>query len=382
MENILIVSTGKYPNGNAGAIRQHAFAKLFEQCGYSTTVVGLGDSTDFECKSYDGISYISLRAKKNHIVNRALNLLLFKTRLKKFLGNDVRFSKIMVVGIPQNALFYLKRYAMKKGVQLIYDSVEWYSPEEFLLGVFSPSYLVNDAYNTKWIDKKFIVIAISKYLQTHYLSRKIDTVRVPVIMDIINMSHEKRINPDKLVLTYAGTIARKDYLKEIIIGLSLLEPLELLKVELRIFGVKNIQLKRDVGVIDETEKKLSTSLKCFGRVSRDEVLKNLEETDFTVLLRSSTQRYAKAGFPTKVVESLASSTPVILNLTSDLGDYLNDMENSIVVSNCTPECFCNAVRKAIGLKVEERQKMQHNARITAERYFDYRNYINDIEMKL
>ena len=382
MEKILILSTGKYPNGDAGAIRQHAFAKLFDLCGYSPFVIGLGESTGFEYKEYDGVSYTSFRAKNNSILNRILNRLFFKVRLKKFLKNNTGFSKIMVVSIPQNTLFYLKRYAKKKAIQLIHDSVEWYSPEEYSLGIFSPSYIVNNAYNTKWIDNRFKVIAISNYLQKLYLSRKNDTIRIPVIMDVHSMSYKKQVNVDKLVLVYAGAVGRKDYLREIIEGLSLLETEELKKVELRIFGVNDNQMKCDVGVHDHTVRKLSSSLKCYGRVSRDEVLSNLKEADFTVLLRSPRQRYAKAGFPTKVVESLASATPVILNLTSDLGDYLNDMENSIVVADCTAESLCKALRKAIRLKPEERQNMQFNARKTAERYFDYRNYIDDIKLIL
>ncbi|MDV2888192.1 hypothetical protein RYX45_23800, partial [Alkalihalophilus pseudofirmus] len=84
--------------------------------------------------------------------------------------------------IPIFSLFYLKLLAKKKGIQLIHDSVEWYSPEEFSLGKFSPSYIINNKYNTKWIDRNFKVVAISEYLKKHYLSRKIRSIRIPVIM--------------------------------------------------------------------------------------------------------------------------------------------------------------------------------------------------------
>lgn len=382
MNNILIVSTGKYPNENAGAVRQHAFAKLFEQCGYSSFVIGLGKTTDFKYKDYDGIEYTSFRAKNNNILNRALNILLFKRRLKKFLGDNPRFSKIVIVSIPINALFYLKRYAKKEAIQLIHDSVEWYSPEEYLLRNFSPSYIVNNAYNKKWIDKNFKVLTISKFLQAHYLSRKIDTVRIPVIMDINSMNHKKRTSVDKLVLVYAGAAGKKDYLFEIVEGLSLLSEVDIIKVELRIFGLNYDQLQHDIGVNTKTIEKLSSSLKCFGKVQREVVLRNLEEADFTVLLRSNTQRYAKAGFPTKVVESLASGTPVISNITSDLGDYLKDMENSIIVADCTPESFCAALMKAVRLLPKEREAMQLNARTTSERYFDYSNYVSEVKQYL
>lgn len=376
MSSVLIVSIGRYPNGNAGAIRQHAFAKLFELCGYTPYVIGMGPSTNFQSKTFEGVRYTSFRANKNHLFNRILNLFLFKARLKKFLKENNKFSKIVVVSIPQPALFYLKRYAKKEEIQLIHDSVEWYSPEEFSLGKVSPSYFINNCYNTKWIDKNFKVIAISKYLQKHFQSRKIDTVRIPVIMDVNKLPHKKQIKVDKLVLMYAGAAGKKDYLKEIIEGLSLLKNKDLSKLELRIFGVEEEQLKIDMNISNHTIEKLSSTLKCFGRVSREVVLKNLEEADFTVLLRSSTQRYAKAGFPTKVVESLSSATPVICNITSDLGDYIEDTVNGIVVEECTPDSFAFSVKRAMEFSIDERLQMCANARKTAEESFDYSKYIN------
>ena len=72
-KHLLIISYGKYPNGNAGAVRQHAFAKLFMECGYEVTVIGMGDSTDFKLKQYDEVSYVSFRKDPNTLANRVLN---------------------------------------------------------------------------------------------------------------------------------------------------------------------------------------------------------------------------------------------------------------------------------------------------------------------
>lgn len=379
MEKVLIVSTGKYPNGNAGAVRQHAFAKLFEMCGYSVTVIGLGESTDFECKVYDGINHISFRAKKNNLMNRIFNLIFFKSRLRRFLKNNQRFIKIVIVSIPTNALFYLKKYARKNGVELIHDSVEWYSPEHFFLGTFSLPYRINNAYNTKWIDKNFKVIAISKYLERHYLSRQIKCTNIPVIMDISHMDYKKRPYLDKLTLVYAGGAKRKDYIKEIIEGLSLLEDEELLRVELRLLGINHTELTEYFNISTDCINKAAESIKCFGRVTRQQVFKHLEEADFTILLRSPIQRYAKAGFPTKVVESLATGTPVIGNITSDLGEYLEDGYNALICSDIKPETISKVLKRALMLTPAEKAEMSTAARACAESSFDYRLFGNKLE---
>ncbi len=374
MDKILILSMGKYPNGNAGAVRQHAFAKLYKKKGYVPIVIGLGDSTNFRVKDYEGIQYLSFKAINNNYFHRLMNLLCYKNNLKKFLKKHNDISKIMVVNIPISAFFYIKKYAKKNKIKLVHDSVEWYSPEEFSLGIFSISYFINNLYNTRWINKDFKVIAISKFLKDHFEVRGIKSVRIPVIMDIFNMKHEKNTNPKKLVIVYAGAIGKKDYLDVIIEGLSMLTFQELKKVQLRIIGIDYSNLASQPGIKSELLNKINESVNCLGRVSREVVLKNLEEADFTILMRSSTQRYAKAGFPTKIVESLATATPVICNLTSDLKDYIIESYNGIIVEKCTSDSVAMSIRKALELSEGEKKQMQINARKTAESNFDIRNY--------
>ncbi|MPT36129.1 MAG: glycosyltransferase family 1 protein [Flavobacterium sp.] len=121
------------------------------------------------------------------------------------------------------------------------------------------------------------------------------------------------------------------------------------------------------------------SLIIHGRVKRSVVLDYMKQANFTVLLRSTELRYAKAGFPTKVVESLATATPVMCNITSDLGDYLTDGENALLVKSCSEKEFKNTLEKALALSWEQRNELCLNARKTAEANFDYRNFITQFE---
>ena len=58
----------------------------------------------------------------------------------------------------------------------------------------------------------------------------------------------------------------------------------------------------------------------------------IAEADFTVLMRPN-KRYTNAGFPTKLVESLASGVPVIANLTSDIGWAVRDGREGLKVDD-------------------------------------------------
>lgn len=374
MKKMLIISTCKYPNGDAGSVRQHAFAKLYRESGYEVTVVGMGACTNFHLKNNDGIPYVSLRGAQNNLLAKLKNYFGFKSRLKSFLKSYGNCGYIQVVDAPVNALFYLKKYARKHNIRLIHDSVEWYSPEQFKNGRLSLPYILKEKYNTKWIDKQFSVIAISTFLEAHFKSRGINTVRIPVIMDISAMPCEKRTAEDKTVFLYAGSPGKKDYIAEIIKGFAMLPQELLTRAELQLLGISKEQLTTLCGVEENAIGQLGSTLVCLGRVPREEVLNRLAAADFTVLLRSETQRYAKAGFPTKVVESLSTATPVITNLTSDLGLYLKDGYNSIIAEDCSSAAFSKALDKAISLSSEEKKLMYTNARKTSEDYFDYRLY--------
>jgi glycosyltransferase involved in cell wall biosynthesis len=107
-----------------------------------------------------------------------------------------------------------------------------------------------------------------------------------------------------------------------------------------------------------------------GYVCREEVLRLLQDADFSVLIRP-TGGYADAGFPTKVPESLAAGCPVLGNITSDLGTYLIDGQNAVVcsVASGSSEVSVVAVRQAIlriiGMTAEERLAMRLRAQLSA-----------------
>ncbi len=380
-KRLLIVSYGKYPNGNAGAVRQHAFAKLYQQCGYDVVVIGMGDATNFALREYDGVKYTSFRKLPNNTLNKTLNWFLYGRRLKRFIKTcGMEFTDILVIKTYfSSVLAWIKRYCKKNGIGLLHDSVEWYSPEEFNLKKFDVAYIKNNRLNTKEIDQNFKVFAISRYLFDHYRSRNIDVIRIPVIMDPEGISCEKHIREDKLVVSYAGRIGKKDYIGNILQGFLLLGDAEKAKIELRLMGATLDEVSQITGISKETLKDNQEMIRCMGRVPRPVVLQNLQETDFTVLIRDSSLRYAKAGFPTKVVESLMSGTPVICNLSSDLGEYLADGENSIIVKSMEAAAIVEALKRAIDTSVDKRKEMQANARSTAERYFDYRKYVDVIK---
>ena len=377
--NILITGSNRYPRGDAGALREETFAKMLISMGHNVKISGLGECTDFKWKKFNGIIYISLRSSKDDLINRALNRLLYFPRLMRCVLSTNHYDIVLITGGLNHTFKRLKRYSCKNDIKLIFDCVEWYSPNQFRAGVFAKAYIDKNILNSKIIDNHFNVIAISTYLNEYFTCKGIKTARIPVVLDIADYPFIKRTHEDKVVFIYAGTPGRKDYLSDIINSFILLDAEEKKKCELRLVGVSKKQLIDCCGVTKKEIEGLDGLMQCLGRVSHQEVKKLYEEADFSLFLRNAELRYAKAGFPTKFVESLAFGTPVICNISSDLGMYAKDGINTIACSECTPEAMKTCIQKVLRMSSDERKLMQVNARNSFEKEFDYKIYIPIME---
>ena len=167
----------------------------------------------------------------------------------------------------------------------------------------------------------------------------------------------------------------KDHIDQFIKAISILSPKDQLKIEFNILGVTYDQYKSKYGIINQNL--LNDIIFFRGRVSRNEVMDYLTNTDFTVLFRPSEERYAKAGFPTKSVESLSTGTPILCNLSSDLGMYLVDGKNSILVNQPTEKELKNAIKRILTLNKKQLEQMQMLSYETAINNFDRTRYLDD-----
>lgn len=369
---VLIVTYNKFPNGDAGAVRQAAFAHMLQNKGHEVYVIGMGPSTQGESLVFEGISYTSFCEKRKSIIDRFLNSVQFKNKLHAHLIQN-KYDAIIAVDMPISAFSEIKKYSINNNIPIIHDSVEWYSADEFALGIFHKEYIKKDYRNRFYFDSHWKIIAISTYLENHFSQKGIKTLRIPAIME----SKEcplKNTSDDKTVIMYAGLPGKKDCFDNILEAITLLDDNTKARLDFRIFGITLENLKNTIKLSNEKWKAIDNVVTCYGRVSREEVIKQLLEADYTILLRKADKRYAKAGFSTKIVESLSYATPVICNLSSDLGLYLKDMENSIIIENNTAEDTSKALLKGINAPKAIKEQMRQNALNTAKNSFDIKNF--------
>ena len=381
MKNVFIIVSGnRYPEGDAGAVREHAFALILKELGYTPIVVSMGPSTNFIMKTYDGVSYYSLRYKKQNIIFRVLGRFLYNKNLNKILKriDKTEIKGIMYVSGGRKTSKFVRKFTLKNSINLYHDSVEWYSPEEFPDGEENKAYQANNRLNTEIVGKGWRTVAISSYLYEHFKDKCDKVIRIPVIMNVSSIEYNLKSSKldEKLKFAYAGSPGTKDYLAEIISGFAMLSSENINKIELHIAGVTKEQLVSVCKAKVEDIDKLGDALVIYGRLPREKAVQKVREADFSLLLRDENLRYAKAGFPTKIVESLSCATPPMCNYSSDLSMYLFDGQNAFIVGGNKAKDVNETLVRILNFDRNLLPKIRENARKTAEENFDYTKYIN------
>lgn len=377
-KKVLFISASEFPANSAMSVRQFYIAKIFKELGYEVLVLSRGKVNNKKIMDFNGVSYLSVSKNNNRIDKFLSRTIYMYLELVNILRNN-DFDIVHLAGSSTAILKYLIKYKKRNSkIILTHDSVEWYSPEQFKLGVLSSTYRKKEYWMNKGLIGNFNIISISSYLQNYFESKYINVVKIPVVMDVDSIAYDLNSNKVKRHIIYAGSPGKKDYLNEIVDAVLLLESKQSQMIEISIIGITKEELVKECSINLKKINQVKDVVKCIGRIKREEVLKELKEADFTILIRPENARYAKAGFPTKVVESLTSGTPVITNITSDLGSYLFDGYNSIIVKDENAVSIRDAIVKAIDIDNDKLKLMKCNARKTSIENFDYHLYVDKL----
>lgn len=374
LQKAIVVTNNKFPDQDAGALREYSFSKILSDLGYSVDVISMGESTNFSYVKVDeNIRHISLRGKGQHKLQKVLDYFLFPFRLWRVL-KDCLFDICLYTEIERPAHIVLKQLCKQKQSIMIFDSVEWYSASEFPNGEHNHFYKQNTKYNTKYVDGFEKVISISSYLHKHFQNRQIKTIRIPVILDVEKLKITKENLSDERIILYAGSPGTKDKISLIIQGVALLSESDRENVKFYILGCTEDEIASLNPEISGLLNELKSTIHIMGRVPRNKVIEYYKIADYSIFLRDPTERFAKAGFPTKFAESMAMSTPVICNISSDLTEYLQDGINGLVIQSLKPEYIALSLHAAISMDKGTIGLLMENARKTSKQFFDYKVY--------
>lgn len=376
----------KFPEGDAYSQRALGLGKILRAIGMNVFFQGLysqsncpltGISQDFK--------YANIKPEKTSHKGKISKLATFLQSgyfsRNQLLQENTNFDIIILAGGYSRYLVPYLSLAKQKKMKLLVDVVEWFDYAHLPLGKYGPfAWDVHYAL-THLIPQCDGVIGISSYLSDYYSSRGVKSIRIPQLVDMNeekwNFAEPESFDSQSLNLVYAGVPGRKDLIGNAVRAIKILKE-KGHRIKLHLFGPSlndmRFCLDKDAPLVDDLQ---GSELIFHGRIAQQQIPAMLAKADFSILLRPDA-RYANAGFPTKLVESFAAGVPIIANLTSDIGMYLRDNDNGIVLKDWSVEAFANKIMELCAISDDNLRRMRLAARAEAEKSFDYRNYISSM----
>ena len=374
--SVIYVGPFSFPNGGAAARRILGNAKALQSSGFRVVVAcGQNDVAAAGSNTYDGIEVLSLSERNAEHLPRLLKHLSYLSIGKKTIAwLDALAEKPCALILYSGYSPYLLRlipWAKRNDVKLIFDAVEWYDPDTFLHR-FSP-YQLNIELAMRWLLPKVPnIIAISSYLQSYYEKRGCNCVFIPPTLDVRSVAFKPagRDASGPLKLVYAGSPGKKDLLDNILEAVLRLRAVGH-DLHLVVAGITAAYAQSYRSVRSRSTAAVAAGVDFKGMLSHSESLALVQSADYSLLLRNDA-RYSRAGFSTKFAESFAVGTPVIANITGDLGDYLADGVTGFVCKGATADDMEASLLKALLLPSDGHLAMQDRCRAMAIQHFDYR----------
>ena len=324
--------------------------------------------------------------KNRNTCGKIAHSLFAKISVKKAL-KQINFDSIDCVVMSTISYFgmkYIKKLCSKKHKILIVDCVEFASPEEKRFGKLSFSYIHNTRINEHLIDKTVKTISISTYFSDFFTKKGIKTAVIPNLVDPNEIGYLKKEKHEKIELIFAGYPQKKDALNIVVEALCNLDESNFEQIHLTVAGLTLKDFLNKYNYLEKFESKIVKLSTFVGKVSSDEIRSLYKKADFSVLMRDNNLRVCKAGFPTKLLDSFKFSTPIIANLSSDIGEYLIDNGNGFVVDSFSEkDCektfakICEK-RKNGQLDIERLSKESFDTCIKCFNYIDYLDRIKEL----
>lgn len=376
---VAYVGPFQYPEGTAASRRVRGVAESLSLAGLDVIVAsGAGSSWDEEGRltpQGEGVAWCQLAERVVEHWPRPLRRFRYAwmgARTVEWLASRPTLPKAVILYSGYTP--YLQRllpWCRQNGVRLVFDAVEWYEPERWWGYLASPYY-----WNIEWAMRHLIpktdgIIAISSYLADYYRKRGLPVVTVPPTTSLIAPGDWQR--EGILRLCYAGNPAHKDDLGAVLKSVARLAA-QGAPIHLTVAGPSQSQVMTMLG---EPPTRELPWLHTPGMLSHAQVQRLVGSVDFSILARQPC-RMSEAGFPTKFVESFASATPVIANLTSDLHLHLRDGETGIVCATPDVDGIASALSRALLLEEAQMRVMRAACMRHAHAAFSPAVYASDL----
>lgn len=378
---IIYVGAFRFPFFDAAAARVLNVGKAFRDNGHSVEYISMGGSQIETHRQSDGqFEYQGLTYKVTDELDCHGGIIeKIKTKLTR--GNKIiaelkkrDLTDTLVIAYNPSGLFLKKliKLSYVKDFKLAVDLTEWYDKNELPI---TDWYSYNRCM-THTMHKIKNKILISSYLNNYYY--KSNNIIIPATCDATDEKWQRTTTNIKsfkgVTLIYAGNPAKKDLVHTVINAVNHLSKSGKM-IRFLILGIsKEGYLAKYSTNLDSDN--LSENIVFLGKVNQNDVPAFYKHADYMILLRKN-NRKSNAGFPTKFAEALTAGVPIIANVTSDIGKYIENGINGYILDNEQLDCVESTLNEICGqYSAQLISNQKKNALRIGRNEFDYRNYSN------
>ena len=383
--NILYIGRFGLPDTAAG-LRVFNNAKI---------LASLGCKVHCLCARYNEQQRVDVEDVEYHFVYRTSSgrlsslgnvfELIFAGRMFQEVKRTVEAHSIDTI-ILYNDLFVLTYrligWCRRHNIRLVADVTEWYERADSSakrLDRVVP-YLTDK--RIRLLDAKVHnIIAISPYLSDYYRAKGCNVMFMPPVFDaaLMNEASVSSVEPKTaLRLVYAGApgVNNKDIIESLLRAVSRVNS-DGVKIEFHVVGLA----ERDLGRYVEFDDFAQRGIFAYGRVAHEQVLDIVRSADFGVLLRRPL-RYAKAGFSTKLAETMMLGVPMLCNRVGGAEMLLEDRVDGYLIDTADESALIAALEQLCGMSNEALCEMKQAARRKAMGLFSLQNYVESMRQFL
>lgn len=378
--NIIYTGLFAYPDSNANSLRVKGVVNLLESYGHNVTILpGLKSKIDInKIGSTEVVPVDEYSSGFLSGINGVRGMFIGDNTLDYLEKMIKKPDVIILYGTALGYLLRLLRFTKKYNIKLILDVVEWYDPRHLPGGLFGPYAIANELSMRFFVKKANGLIVISEYLRKYYEDSNNKIILLPPLFTkVINVDVNRQKN-DVLQLCYVGTPGKKENF------IVFLDALDFLYQNGYQFKINFVGVKKEEFISKYPKIKfINDKDYCFfhGRVPNEKAKEIISLSDFMFVFRPNL-RFANAGFPSKVAESLSLATPVFCNNFSDISKYVTDGYNGIVVERLETNSLIEKLKWVFSISNQSYSAMRKNAYSSYEKNFNQTAYLEKMEIFL
>jgi len=364
-DTVLYVGGFRLPDGSASALRALGNAAVLRLAGYSVVIAGKFDQIPgVQPTQVEGFDCHDIRqpwagAPRIDYTLSVANI----EGLMQRIGTD-RLAAVIAYNYPGFGLHRLLASCRRLGVPLVNESTEWYEWEGF-----RPLSNLRRVLESHWRNNGLVGAAGNFICATEWSRTRhplVNSLVLPFAMDpawacwqVAADTHWCTESSDVVRLVYSGSPGlgmHKDRLPLLVEALHRADPAGA-RLRLAVVGMAQgdylAQMPRHARML--------AGISFLGRMPHREAVGVLKSADFSVFVRER-NRVSEVGFPTKYAEAATCGIPVLTNRSSDIGLYLADGENGILLPDPSVASIEAGLRRAAAMAPVVLEQMKSRAK--------------------